>query len=526
MEAIIGIILVILGIVLYCAAVMAYFVYVVPFIAGAEAIAAVGLILYLYAEALIATVRKTPRIAEGPEPAVKQYFYATAWRELVLSITKTHQQALVFSQQAVGWGLALFKQEPQAATFPIGFGLIVAGGASTIVGYVVFGAGILVHSVILAVCVSISGTIVGILRSTELVSMLIRRIYLVCPSRDCHLPIPLPVYRCPKCGATHKSLMPGSYGAFQRRCQCGEWLPTLFILGRSRIPAFCPHVACGRPLNDAIGSARNVHIPVVGGPFVGKTAFLTATMLEIRKKNSARMTFPEHSDEAAFDAAAQRFARGITVEKTIGASPNAMLVRVEDVHQGQSLLYIYDAAGELYAGTSDLRRQNFFTHAHAVALLIDPFSITEVRTNRARDLIALGPEIRASGEAPENVYSRLVMTLREQRKDSRISVPLAIIVTKVDAIGIEDEIAEIARAFAASAAATGNKKTPDAVREWLVRHGEGNLVRSAETDFKKVRYFACSALGRMPSISTGAFKSRGVLAPFEWLAETNGVRFT
>jgi hypothetical protein len=511
-----------IGIVLYCAAVVAYFVYVVPFIAGGGAIAAIGIMLYVHGESLAGTVRKTPREQEDPEPAIKQYFFSAAWHELRVSIEKANAGAMTWTRNTFDRIRGIFV-EPEFLTFPIGAGVFLAAAASVIVGYVVFGITIALHAIVLAVCFGVGGTVVGVLRLAELVSMGARRIYLVCASRDCHRRIALPLYRCPSCGAEHKSLVPGSYGAMRRRCECGEMLPTLFLLGRSRIPAFCPHESCGRPLNEVIGSARNVHIPVVGGPFVGKTAFLTAAMLEIKRHSTAAMTFPERGDQLAFDAAAERIAKGVTLEKTGGVSPNAMLIRVDDVREGQSLLYIYDAAGELYAGGGSMRNQNFFTHANAVAFLIDPFSLPGVRLNHAGELAAIEADIRASKELPQDVYSRLVMTLREQGAGSRINVPLAIIVTKIDAVGLEKEIESLGTALQA-APPPKEKKPVDPIREWLVRQGEGNLVQSAEHDFKRVRYFACSALGRMPSASTDAFVSRGVLTPFQWLAETNGVR--
>jgi hypothetical protein len=201
-----------------------------------------------------------------------------------------------------------------------------------------------------------------------------------------------------------------------------------------------------------------------------------------------------------------------------------MLLKIKDTHHSQSLVYIYDAAGELYGGTTDLGRQNFFEHTSAIALLVDPLSLTQVRTDHARDLSAFSAQLRASDEPASNVYARMMMTLREQRGDKeRMSLPLAIVVTKVDAIGIDKEIRAL-QPVLTTPDVTGEQRYGLGVREWLIKNGEGNLVRSAERDFKRVGFFACSALGRMPTSSTAAFVPQGVLTPFEWLTGSAGVR--
>ena len=524
MDELVGCLLVVLGIALYCAAVLAYFVYVVPVIAGVAGLAALGMMLTFQSHALLYRVRKTTREQEGAEPAIKQYFYSAAWKELRLTAGDAYNDAKLRISSTATWIGGVITTEPVAVLGPLAAGFYVALGAAIIIGFLLYGIILALHAIVIGTILVIAAAAAYTLRGFELISMFIRRIYLVCPNRDCHRRIALPLYKCPHCGQSHKALLPGSYGTARRRCQCGEWLPTLFLFGRSKVPAFCPHESCGKPLSDAIGSARNVHIPVVGGAYVGKTAFLTATMIEIGKKSDIEMTFPERQDQSAFEAASQRFVRGIPVDKTAGASPNAMLLRIKDMHRSNSLVYIYDAAGELYSGTSDLGRQNYFEHTSAVALLIDPFSLTQVRIQRARDLSAFATQLRASDEPASNVYARMMITLREQRGDKeRMPVPLAIVVTKIDAIGIEKEIRALEPALTAPEV-TAERRFGMAVREWLMKNGEGNLIRSAERDFKHVGYFACSALGRMPASSTAAFVPQGVLEPFEWLAQSAGVR--
>jgi hypothetical protein len=485
----------------YVAALATFATLVVP--AGAAMFVLGALIQTLrgHVITLKATVRQRLRRQEGEEPAVRQYFYRAGWAEFRTSVQRTHAHAQSESRHWLNQAAELAEGSSKPIDLPLGAGLFVAVVAGVIAAYALFGVLILLHAIFLALCITVASIVVGVLRGAELLAMAIRRIYRICPSRDCHRRVVLPVYGYPACGAMHWALMPGMYGAVRRRCLCGTTLPTLSIFGRGRLPAFCPHASCGKPLNEAIGTVRSLHIPVVG--VRRQDLFLTAAMLEIQRRDAVEMKFPDRADRLAFEQAAERFTKGIAVDKTAGASPNATLVWIADAQQKKSLLYIYDAAGELYAGTTELRRQNFFTHASAVAMLVDPFSIEQFRVDRAS---ATPSATEAAAESPQNVYGRLISTLREQHEGERIDIPLAILLTKADILGIAHEI-----------------ELPGA-REWLVRLGEGTLVLSAEHDFRDVRFFACSALGRAPSAaSTEAFVPRGVMEPFQWLAEVSGV---
>jgi hypothetical protein len=55
-------------------------------------------------------------------------------------------------------------------------------------------------------------------------------------------------------------------------------------------------------------------------------------------------------------------------------------------------------------------------------------------------------------------------------------------------------------------------------RKALDALGAGNVVRGLEQYFTSVRYFACSALGRIPDPKNRApFQPAGVIEPFLWL---------
>jgi hypothetical protein len=55
----------------------------------------------------------------------------------------------------------------------------------------------------------------------------------------------------------------------RRRCQCGNKIPTLLILGGYRMTAMC--TTCGRQMSDETGRFSELVLPLLGGQSAGKT---------------------------------------------------------------------------------------------------------------------------------------------------------------------------------------------------------------------------------------------------------------
>jgi len=96
------------------------------------------------------------------------------------------------------------------------------------------------------------------------------------------------------------------------------------------------------------------------------------------------------------------------------------------------------------------------------------------------------------------------------RSASLRAVPVAVVLSKTDALSIGIPPAQ--DSLQPDDPASGK------IRQWLIDHGEGNLVRSIEHDFPRVRYFSCSALGHLPD-GTRAFRPAGILPPLQWALE-------
>ncbi|GHF79727.1 hypothetical protein [Streptomyces thermodiastaticus] len=86
------------------------------------------------------------------------------------------------------------------------------------------------------------------------VEQALRRQPAPCPYPDCGRTIRRPVVLCPACGARHRRLLPGRYGALVHRCRCGARLPAV---GRPRHRTVCcPY--CSRTVPAGYDRARVV----------------------------------------------------------------------------------------------------------------------------------------------------------------------------------------------------------------------------------------------------------------------------
>ncbi|HEY0378371.1 MAG TPA: SH3 domain-containing protein [Pyrinomonadaceae bacterium] len=528
MGALIGILL---AIILYCLYLYALFwVSVVLFPVGC--IAFICVVLYNYLSAIwtkLFTGDGWKDSPEGPEPAFRQYYFHKAYHDYWHIVEESWKPNQVAAKWVVDQGTKLFTNDAVLFTWPLGVTVFLIAAAGAVAGgaaYLIFG---LVHLLLVLVCALVAVCLAFLLRAVEYLSMVWRRIFLVCPNSECYQKIGLPIYICPNCGVKHHKLVPGTYGIFRRDCQCGAKLPTLFLFGRNNLPSICPNPACQRPLSTSIGVARNLHVPIVGGPAAGKTSFMMASMHELHRRSasgSLAMEFPEKKHRTLYERCDRDFMSGALVSKTAEDSPDAFLVKLNDGGGGEKLLYMYDAAGELYQQTDVLRRHEYYSYTHGILFLLDPFSLPQVQIDFERPLKTASAQVKPCAERPQDVYDRMIGTLRQFSKmvGSFRSVPIAVVVTKADAFGLAAEIASTRNGNGFDERQRQDDPESRSVRQWLIGHGEGNLVRGIEHDFKKVQYFHCSALGRLPDASSTPFVPEGVLDPLEWMLKPYGLR--
>lgn len=525
-------VLAILAIVLYCLYIYALFmVSIVLFPVGC--LAFIGTVLFNYLQTIWTKLfrgdgwKDSP---EGPEPAFRQYYFRKAYHDYKYILEESWKPNQVAAKWVIDMGTKLFKGDKVWFTWPLGLTVFLIGAAGAITGgaaYLIFG---LVHLLLVLACAAVAISLAFILKTIEYVSMLWRHIFLVCPNAGCYKKIGLPIYICPNCGVQHNKLVPGTYGIFRRGCQCGAKLPTLFLFGRNNLPSLCPHDGCHRPLSTSIGVARNLHVPIVGGPAAGKTSFMMASMHELHRRadrGELALEFPEKKHQALYEHCDRAFMSGAILGKTAEDSPDAFLVKLNDGSGSEKLLYMYDAAGELYQQTDVLRRHEYYSYTHGVLFLLDPFSLPQVQVDFEQDLRTSAAQVKPCEERSQDVYDRMIGTLRQFSKMSGSfgSVPIAVVITKADAFGLAADINSTQNGNG-STEKHSNDDDPESrsVRQWLIGNGEGNLVRSIEHDFKKVHYFHCSSLGRLPDGGSSPFVPEGVIDPLGWVLKPYGLR--
>jgi len=458
----------------------------------------------------------------GDQPAYKQYFFRKAFIDLKTIITENlriNKTSILVLYNKIKQHLFV-EDNKRYITRPIGYAIICAIPVAAIIGGAAFIGVTAIHTLIVALS---AGTIIVtamVFRGVESINMARWQIFFACPS--CYKKFSLPTYSCTNCGAKHTMLVPGQYGIFKRKCQCGNLLPTLFFNGKNTLPSECPH--CHNTLSQDIGVAINVHYPIVGGGSSGKSTFLVASMLELEKQSKQggfTLSLSEKSDLKAIEKARDSFSKGIILDKTTTYKPRAFLAKLQkdgSKKQPPYLIYMYDAAGEIFEDGERLHQHVYFEYINGIFFLIDPFSIPVVHQEFEQELVKAGERIKTSREQPKDVFDRMVNHLKQhkevKKQKDRYTIPIAVVVTKTDAFGLESKITQVPEQKGKSPEEVSSEK----IRSWLINNGEGNLVRSIENMFASVQYFSCSAFGHVPDEkSSEAFIPKKVWAPINWI---------
>jgi hypothetical protein len=466
--------------------------------------------------------RAVPR---GNEPALQTYFIAQSWIDLVAVFVRNTRSLIRATEKTIvicGFNIEVENGLLRAICF-IGVGALgivvfspVAAIALPLMSALLIVASI-IHFLIIALPFVWGPIVAYLLRAVEYVTLRLRGVFFSCPHTGCHERIALPIYLCPTCGAEHRRLVPGIYGLFVHRCKCGSSLPTMTLLGRARLESLCPRPACHRRLHSLQGEARNLHVALVGGATAGKTSLLAAIQAELARRAAhgpLKLEFLSTADERQWRKHIDCMATGALVDKTPEYSPTALPVMLTNAHGDRIRLNLYDAAGELYQDNDRLQGQNYYSYLHGILFVLDALSLPEVMAERndpwPERVRALSPSV----EHPEAVYERIAQALRSFRGEiGQIKLPLAVVVTKIDAL----------EPSALGSDAMLQSAVPPDVRSWLARNGQGNFLRSMERDFAQVRYFAASALGRVPDRKIRQpFLSQHALPPLAWLLRANG----
>lgn len=448
---------------------------------------------------------KARRKPQPPEPAFQLYILGQLKDDLETALKRAWAEMLSFRAACTRFAV----QYEKGVTTPLAWGVVAGGYIAPLIGA---GLGLLVAAPILIVAgILISGAwlLVWALRLAEAARRKLRRTAYECPQD--HERFSLPVYVCPSCSAEHFSLVPGRWGIFRRECSCESVaLPTMVLGGRQRVPQRCPS---GHPMSGLIGFAETLRIALVAGPSAGKTTYLAGAMLEFERMAAGKRLAVDVLDEssAAYSEVVGGLRQGRLPQKTQISGNPALVTEIQGDDRSR-VLYAYDVAGENYQASDQVRNLRFLEVPSGLILLVDPLSIHRVAEEHAAELNEARDAVRPSPEEPMRVLERTVAALVEGGADPK-DVPIAVVIGKTDAFGIAAEI-EALRGSAGDAAP----------RAWLDANGAGNFVRAVEAEFGQVRWFGCSALGRIPKTGDqSAFEPKGATEPLLWLLSKRGV---
>lgn len=456
------------------------------------------------------------------QPAIKSYFFGKGYRDLWNTIAESWKLNLGSAKSF--WVTA--SRRWNNGSFEILAAIAMAFAALSVVLFGTLWFGILsaVHIVILAIFFSIIYLLFSFFWIIERIYMLWHGVFVVCPI--CHEKYDLPHYQCPNCSVIHTRLIPNSYGILKRTCQCGEKLPTTFYNGRNKLTAKCPNEHCARTLET--GVAKPICIPIIGGPSVGKTCFLSAATRElienVATRNSWKIRFLNSQNADMYARVAEDFENGVLPAKTVERTPTAFNFFVgSSKWSPEKLMYFYDSAGEAFHDTDDLVSHKFYGYLHGFLFVIDPFSIPELLEEYEDNLKIYGRQIKPSDLMLEDCFDTMLVNLEKNhdiKLEQRINKPCAVVINKIDAFDLEDRIGENAiRQFLMQ---NSEIKDPDKASKILCERffkecGLESFLRKLEQKFKNYRFFPSSALGRIPEDKDVAFKPYGVKEPLMWL---------
>jgi hypothetical protein len=447
------------------------------------------------------TILRTPT-AIRPDFAWPGYFVVQVWLDwwvmterTVTLLTQVWSWCRTQALRSRWFGLACW---PFLLPVAVALGGLTAG-LSTVMVFVA-----LVLAVVAAVIWTTGFVAVTALRVLDRAGRTVRRSGGNCPR--CYQVSALPVYRCagPHHGhesALHHDIRPGLLGVFYRRCGCGRRLPTMVLRAARSMAALCP--LCGADLHAGAGAATDVRIPVFGAPSSGKTHLVMAGMVGLlRRGGDVHVTLADELSQRTYNTFSAVVDSGGSATKTDAAhQPIAITLRMRQGKR-ETLLHVYDAAGEALANPELNERFQYLDTARTLVFVLDPFAIPDVRQRYQHGFADLFRTANVSADPPEPSYQGIATRLRQYgvRTDQK---RLAFVVSKRDLV---EQLPDM----------SGLTGDPAMIRRWLIERGADNLVASAERDFGTVRYFFVSAKDR-------SLDGDGPLRPFDWLLEDEPV---
>lgn len=345
-----------------------------------------------------------------------------------------------------------------------------------------------------------------------------RKISVVCTV--CQQRSDLPVYICPKCKVEHTRLVPSAYGILYRTCNCGQKLPTTFFNGRQKLDSHCQFCPTPTPGN---GHQMEIVIPVIGGPGSGKTCLVSTSLNAIETNPSLRATHNIEvtgSTKSDYEEIINDMHSGSLPDKTFDTRMKYyQFYFTPKTEKVKRLVALCDIGGEVFKKDTLVEKQIGFRFADSFLIVIDPLSIVDYKKSVERRGIDVKP-YKPSNLEIDHMLTRFISLLdnfRGSKKSGSVRNDVAIVFTKCDIPGLDDEIGKRAAALYATRNNVSVAEAQDKLcEEFLIKYGAANFVQTINSRFKNARYFTCTSLG---GVNRTSFAPEDVDKPVLWLVE-------
>lgn len=518
MEQIIYALLILMAVVLYAAALIAFAVFLAPFIAAGMAlfIMARWLAGYIWVVHGVIFVRSPEfqtippyRPEDEDEPAYRQYFFGPAIRDLrqVITLSVRHSRDMV--QDRGQWVISTFFTAPSftpLAAIPLGVALAVGLAVGAVAAAGLLTVAVTLHAVAVILVQGIARAAIGVLRATDTAVLRAKDIRgMLCPW--CYQRNEYPSYECPECHRTHRDIRPGRYGLRRRRCQCDERLPTLLLLGSHRLPAICLH--CGRRMSDETGRFSELVLPLLGGRSAGKTRLMAAMIMSIEeqaRQSGDSVSLADNETRHSFEVLREVLRIDGNVLATSRELPRAHSLQIA-TPQGRRLLHMFDAAGERMVDEDRTDELRYLRYARVFLFVLDPMSVPAFWSQLTEPERHRIDRALASDAPPELVFQQSVQTIL--RMGTRLRrARLAVAISKADLIRHAGIVAD-------------RTDSSDWAERWVTNVlGQGNLIRAMRNEFAEVRFFFTAAM-----IDAGGHVDESIAPVVSWcMGEGRSVR--
>ncbi len=375
---------------------------------------------------------------------------------------------------------------------------LLAGGVVGVVLSVLILAIHLLATAVLTLAADVAG---AVMRGFDLVSLVVRNVSMVCPSCSENVR-PRPVYVC-RCGRLHRDIRPGRYGVRRRICRCGLRLPTSLGACALRLEAMCP--VCRLALPPKFGVTTEILFPFLGQVNAGKTQLMYAVvsaLIEIVEQHGGVIE-PVGDTEDRLKLIKDDLALRGSPSKTIRNVPRAYMFRLV-IGASERLLYLFDAAGELYNDSDRIEDLRYLDKARTFVFVLNPMSSDRIW---AQLTPAQQADFRSQrSEDSENATYDHVLEQMKRLNVRRKNCRLAIVVSK------RDLVSQISFAGGAGMPSARELVWGDDLL------GMGNAARDADESFGRVDYFLTSATSADENFDNG------IAELVRWLMRSENVR--